>query len=752
MDATTRVHRTVHVAIIGTYPPTRCGIATFTADVEMSLRELGVEVTILPVDTPGNPSDHQPDLDRPSIDSAIPESYEAAAAWLNRSSVDVVLVQHEFGIHGGEDGATLLRLTERLTVPYVVTLHTVLPHFSPSQATVLQELCGHAAAVTVFTATARRLVLEQELAAAHSLRVVPHGAPVELYQAECSPATRRELRLASHGPLLSTFGLLSSGKGLELTIRALPSLVAEWPDLRYVIAGRTHPGVLRHEGERYRDGLHALAEELGIVEHVVFLDRFLSIDEIASVLAATDVFCTPYRNEDQIVSGALTFALAAGCPVVSTPYLYATDMLSDGAGIIVPLDDVEAFAAALRTVLREGTGRDAALMAAKNLSASLSWPSVARTLTRVLDDAMHESVSAESVTVDRFTAAAPARTHVRALCDDSAMLQHAALRVPRLEEGYCVDDAARLLPLAARWAREPDEAKYWDVTTTRLLAFLRAAALGGGGSMRNFMSWGRNWLDEPHDGDHVGRAVWGLGELIREDSHVEEAVDLLGVLTPRAATTAFSHNLAYTALGVVAADSRDPAMAESLGAIDAALSCLRPRQDPAWRWPELQLTYDSARLPEAMMRVGARTNNRQLIDDGVAMFRWFERLCTSRGHYRFPGHLGLRPGADLRVSGDEQPLEAAAMADAAMALHLVTDDPTAIMMVERAWSWFNGNNRLSLHLGSVETGACRDALCESDVNRNCGAESTISFHRCAATWEDAQHLPQQKRTVKSAPS
>lgn len=747
----------MHIAIIGTYPPRRCGIATFTADVEMSLLELGESITIVAVDgaeddEPGGAGNGRRGSGAPVIVSSAPGSYENAAVWLNRSGVDVVLVQHEFGIHGGEAGANLLRLTDRLTIPYVVTLHTVLPHFSHSQATVLQELCGSAAAVTVFTGSARRLVLEQELAPARSLRVVPHGAPVELYRAVRSPETRRRLGLPESGPLLSTFGLLSSGKGLELTIRAMPELVAEWPELRYVIAGRTHPGVLRHEGEKYRDGLQALARSLGVAEYVVFLDRFLAIEEIADVLAATDVFCTPYRNEDQIVSGALTFALAAGCPVVSTPYRYAADMLAGGAGIIVPPGDVEAFAAGLRTVLRDGPDRDAALAAANSLSGALSWPSVARTLERVLDEASRVRPSRvrpspDDAGADRLTTVVPARTHVRALCDDCAVLQHAALRVPRLEEGYCVDDAARLLPLAARWAREPGQGEYWNVVIVRLLAFLRSAALGGNGSMRNFMSWSRCWLDEPHDGDHVGRSVWGLGELIREDSHVEEAVDLLSVIGPRAVTSPYSHNLAYTALGVVAADSRDPAMAENLGVIDAALSLWRPRRDPTWRWPEEQLTYDSARLAEAMMLVGARTNNGRLIDDGLTMFHWFDELCTVHGYYRFPGHRGLRQGGELETSGDEQPLEAVAMADAAMAAHLITGDPSAILKLERAWSWFIGNNRLGRRVGCVETGAGRDGLGEFDVNRNCGAESTISFHRCATRWQDSRHLQQTLRLI-----
>jgi hypothetical protein len=634
----------------------------------------------------------------------------------------------------------------------VVTLHTVLPNFSAAQSSVLQELCATASAVTVFTATARRMVLEQELASARSLRVVPHGAPMEMYIDTPPAEARRALDLPEGGPVLSTFGLLSPGKGIEVAISALPALVEQWPDLRYVVAGRTHPGVLKHDGERYRDGLQHLAEQLGVSTHVVFFDRFLGIDEIAGVLAATDVFCTPYRNENQIVSGALTFALAAGCPVVSTPYRYADDMLAGGAGIIVPADDAEAFSAALRTILVDGDERRAALAAAQNVAGTLSWPSVARTLERVLAEAINEPAPPPRPPVDRFTVVALGHTHVRTLCDDSGMLQHAALRVPRLEEGYCVDDAARLLPLVSRWARDPRDGEHWRVVISRLLAFLRSAAKDGDGGMRNFMSWDRRWLDEPHDGDHVGRAVWGLGELIHDETHVEEAVEILALIGPRASATPHSHNLAYTALGVVAADSRDPALAENLGLIEASLGRLHVPLDPSWRWPEQRLTYDSARLAEAMMRVGLRTHNQRLIDNGVVMFRWFERLCTARGYYRFPGHLGVAPNGDMLRSGDEQPLEAAALADAALAYHSVTGDPAALLMVERAWSWFLGNNRLRRHLGCVESGACCDALCEYDVNRNCGAESTISFHRCAATWEAALQRPAALRSGVVVPA
>ena len=371
----------MHVAILGTYPPTRCGIATFTADVERSLRDLGTKVTIIGVDADDVAAG-------PFVHRLNPSSYTKAARWVNNNDVDVVLVQHEFGVYGGEDGEMLLRFTEALRLPYIVTCHTVLSPFKPNQSTVMEALCASAAAVTVFTATARNMLVEQEICPVKVIQIVPHGAPIELYARVDEIAARLSFGLPSTGPIVSTFGLLSAGKGIEVAIRALAKVVIDDPDTRYVVAGRTHPEVIRKEGERYRDSLVQLVSEFGLEENVVFLDRFLSVEDLAHLLAITDVFCTPYHGEGQIVSGALTFALAAGCPIVSTPYRYASDVLADGAGVLVEFNDCDGMASAISRLLEDGPMRTAALAAAQRYASGASWPAVGQTLLTVLSQAL----------------------------------------------------------------------------------------------------------------------------------------------------------------------------------------------------------------------------------------------------------------------------------------------------------------------------------------------------------------------------
>jgi glycosyltransferase involved in cell wall biosynthesis len=738
----------MHVAIVGTYPPTRCGIATFTADVERSLQLHDVKVTIIPVVDPAPPvltqagSIESGDTDL-TEDLVIRRdelsSYTAAARRINEVNCDVVLIQHEFGIFGGASGSHITLFMDALDPPCVVNFHTVLPEFSDAQKLVIEALSATAALVTVFTATARNLLIAQQLTAPEKLVVVPHGAPMEMYRSVNQAHVRAHLGLPSSGPVLSTFGLLSEGKGIELAVRAVADLVADFPDIRYVVAGRTHPGVLRHEGEQYRRSIAALVHELGLDEHVVFLDRFMDIHELADLLAVTDVFCTPYHNCNQIVSGALTFALAAGCPVVSTPYLYARDVLSGGAGILVPTGDAHGFASAIRQLLPGGSGALAAREAARAASAMLSWPSVGAETRDALSNAVVRSESnratswmlsalPESSSPDQR----PSPNHLRVLCDDTAMLQHANFKVPRAEDGYCVDDAARMLPLAAAMSSTTGDG-HWNTVVARLLTFLRDAAPHRDGLMRNFMSWDRRWLDEPHDGDHVGRAIWGLGELAGQGHPFSgEARQLMVWLCPALSTKMPRRALTYAALGLCAASAdHDTDLAAPFERTIEVLRGWVPDDHPTWRWSEPRLTYDNARVPEVLIRVGARIGDIELVERGATMLRWLDDLCLSGEHYRFPGHLGVDNHSGVRWSGDEQPLEAAAMADAHQAMWMVDHDAAHLTSIERSWSWFLGNNRLGRAVGDLNWGSCFDGLGRLEVNFNCGAESTIAFHRCA---------------------
>jgi glycosyltransferase involved in cell wall biosynthesis len=391
----------MHIALVGTYPPRRCGIATFTADVESSLTANGSDVCVLAVD---------PD--------APASWYREQADLLDRMRPDAALIQHEFGIYGPHAGARLLELTDRLTVPFVLTLHTVLPAFADDQASVLRRACRRAEAVTVFTETARRLVVEQQMAGARQVHVIAHGAPVELGRSYDRAHALAHLGLPAEARVMSTFGLLSAGKGIELGIAALAELVSTHPEMRYVIAGRTHPEVARRDGEHYRAGLMRLAHRLGVRDRVVFVDRFLDVTEIASLLSVTDVFCTPYRGEDQSVSGALTFALAAGVPVASTPYRYALDVLGDGAGMVVPFDDHLAFANAIDRLATAGLTRTHALAAAAAAAEGLAWPTIAQVTTELLADVARRGQHLRPVHAGRTLAGQthpPARRHSTAL-------------------------------------------------------------------------------------------------------------------------------------------------------------------------------------------------------------------------------------------------------------------------------------------------------------------------------------------------
>lgn len=733
----------MHVAILGTYPPTQCGIATFTADVEASLRQHSTDVTVIPV-TP------EPKSDCPSITRDDPESYAEAARRVNASGCDVALIQHEFGIFGGEAGDHVLRFVENLSIPYVVTLHTVLPRFDADQLRVIRALCRNAATVTVFTSSARRLMLDQAIIPARFLQVVAHGAPSELYEKIDIPAARERLGLAGDGPVMSTFGLLSQGKGVELAIQAMALLSSEHPDLRYVVAGRTHPEVVRREGERYRDCLRALADDLGLGDRVIFLDRFLELDELADLLGVSDVVCTPYRGGDQTVSGVLTFALAAGCPIVSTPYRYARDVLADGAGMLVDFEDEEGFADALHTLLDEQAGARARA-AARAASESMEWSKIGETLRAVLAAAVRRPMvelpapAAVPVAALQVAPVWPGTSHLRLLCDDTAVLQHAHHNVPRTEDGYCVDDAGRLLPIIDRLAAQTDDG-CWYVAVGRVLAFLRAAAAGGNGRMRNFMAWDRQWTDEPYIGDHVGRAIWGLGELMAADGpFTEQACELMDTLAPAISPDWSTRTLAYAGLGLVAAATADPSRAEDLDRIRPVLHKWKAPDNPAWDWFEDRLTYDNARLPEVLIRAGHRLEDAELVRNGAAMLHWLESVCRHGNHYRFPGCRGLTDAKGVNWSGDEQPLEAAAMADAHAAWFRVSGDPASLTAVERAWKWFLGENRLGDPLVDIASGAGFDGLGTRSVNRNRGAESTIAVHRCAMAYASV-------RTTKASSS
>jgi glycosyltransferase involved in cell wall biosynthesis len=727
----------LRTAIVSTFPPRACGIGAFAADLRGAL--LGtdsLEVADL-VAVVHEPSSPQRRGLLATIAQAVRGDYVRTARMLGRLDVDVVLLQHEYGIFGGRDGEYVLSFARELAQPLVVTLHTVLSEPTAHQAEVLTELCSEAELVIVMTDTALRLLVDSGACPEEKVRVVPHGAPARLIARAARAREDRPSRSPGgrDGFRLSTFGLISAGKGIETVIEALPTVVERYPDLVYTIAGRTHPDVERREGERYRLMLERRAFELGLGTHVVFDDRFLSVDELSVLLAHTDVFLTPYASREQIASGALTFALAAGCAVVSTPYWYAQDMLGSGAGRLVPFGDSEAVADAICSYLEHPDQLAAARAEARRIGSTLAWPAVADATASVLAEANALAPRRRPAGIAELHLTSLRTDHLLTLVDDVGVVQHAHGIIPNRDSGYCVDDVARLAVVSLALAERGDE-HIWTACLYRSLAFLHAAA--GDSGMRNFMGYDRRWLDEPHIGDHVGRSIWALGDILATawiPAVVRPAGDLLNKLVGALSGDVSLRTAAYTVLGLSRLDSDrlDPAAQTLLERLVEQLGDAHERSSSDdWCWFEDALTYDNARLSQALLSGANALGRADLAERGLDSLKWLGDECGLEGdELRLPGHLGRHRSEPAPGAGDEQPLDAAALVEAELTAFAITRRVEHGRRASKAFEWFLGGNRLRRPLYDFATGGCSDGLGSDSLNDNEGAESTLAFHQAA---------------------
>ena len=727
----------MRTAIVSTFPPRACGIGTFSADLRATLTGTGIVTVADLVAVVHEPSSPQRRGLLATIVQAVRGDYVRTARMLGRLDVDVVLLQHEFGIFGGRDGEYVLSFAQELAQPLVVTLHTVLSEPTPHQAEVLRELCAEAELVIVMTDTALRLLVESGACSEEKVRVVPHGAPARIAErAAGGLRARRSTSSAVSDPFrLSTFGLISPGKGLETVLEALPGMIERHPEIVYTIAGRTHPDVARREGERYRLMLERRVLELELGDHVEFDDRFLSINELSDLLAATDVFLTPYGNREQIASGALTFAIAAGCAVVSTPYWYAQDMLASGGGLLVPFRDPEALADAVCSYIERPDMLTAARTEAQRIGSTLVWPAVAEATARVLREADELAPRRRPAGVADLHLTSLRTDHLLTLADDVGIVQHAHGIIPNRSSGYCVDDVARLAVVSLALAGRGDE-QVWTSNLYRALAFLQAAAEDGG--MHNFMGYDRRWLDEPHVGDHVGRSIWALGDILATawiPAVVRPARDLLDRLVGTLSDDVSLRTAAYAVLGLsrLDADRREAAAHRQLERFVEQLAAAYERTcTDDWCWFEDELTYDNARLSQALLTGAYALDRPELAELGLESLRWLGDECElDKNALRLPGHRGRRRGEPAPGAGDEQPLDAAALVEAELVAFAVTHKAEHGVRAIRAFEWFLGRNHLQKPLYDFATGGCSDGLGHDALNDNEGAESTLAFHHAA---------------------
>ena len=732
------------IALIGNSPPRLCGIATFTRDVRNGLLDAFPDLAIDLYAMNDRGAHHAyPDEVVCSIDQDDLASYARAAHRINASGADIVCVQHEYGIFGGAAGAYLLKLLDRVRAPVVVTLHTVLEQPTPEQRAVVEALARRASKLIVMAEKGRRILQEVHGIAEDRIAVVPHGAPDRAMGD--GDAMKRRFRCDGRRVLL-TFGLLSPNKGIETMIRALPAIAARHPDALYVVLGATHPHLVAHEGEAYRERLAALADELGVARHVRFIDGFVEQSRLLDFLSAADIYVTPYLNEQQITSGTLSYAVALGKAVVSTPYWHAVELLAGGVGMLVPFGDSGGFAARITELLDRPDTLEEMSRRAWSVGRSMTWPALARAYVAIFEEAVRSQPARLFPGVERNTDPVPPRLGaVERLSDGVGIIQHSIFSVPDRTHGYCVDDNCRALMLMHRIGG-PESVRA-DELAAIYAAFVQHAWNGQRGRFRNFMAFDRNWLEEEGSEDSFGRTLWSLGdtaaharghELRRWASHLFDQVapHVRSLGSPR--TWAFAMIAADAMLDAHPGHELSLALLRDLGGRLQAL--LAEKRLPGWEWFEEVLAYDNARLPEALLRAGRRLDDPAMRAEGLATLAWLDtQQSNDNGQFRAIGTDSFGRQYTPPLPFDQQPVEAWAMIDAARVALDVTGELRWEEMARKAYAWYLGANDIGLPLGSVSDGGCFDGLMSDRVNLNQGAESVLAFQfACCALREMAE--------------
>ncbi|WP_445376382.1 glycosyltransferase family 4 protein [Niveispirillum fermenti] len=725
----------IRIAIIGNALPRRCGIATFTTDLHDALRAASpdLEVGIVAMTDRGQEYDY-PDIVRLEIREAMVDDYVRAADALNSGDFDLVCVQHEFGIFGGEAGAHLLLLLKRLRIPVVTTLHTVLTDPSDQQRRVLTQVVDISSRVVVMAEMGRRLLRTIYSIPDEKIAVIPHGIPATDFQEP--DGFKRKLGFVGQSVIL-TFGLLSPNKGLETVIDAMPSILAHQPDATYVILGATHPHLLRTEGERYREQLMERARGLGVADRVVFANRFVDHPTLVDHIAMSDVYVTPYLDAAQMTSGTLAFSFGMGKAVVSTPYWHARELLADGRGALVPFNDPQAMGKAIAGLLTDHDARNAMRRRAFECGRDMVWSRVGQRYAALFAQVRREQRPREAMPHGRPSLPFPTLPAVNLhyflrMCDDTGLYQHAVRGVPDRSHGYCVDDNARALLLACALAGEKEEVP--DLTVSRFTAFIQHAWNPDTRHFRNFMGFNREWLEARGSQDSHGRTLWALGECARCDADPDRqawARDLFRLALPTVDGFMATRAQTFTLLGLdgyCAAQPRDRDAARMRDRLAARLVTLfKSNATQDWCWFEDGLSYDNARLSQALILAGRATGSQEMTDAGLRSLRWLAEVQTAPSGFFRP--VGSQSFGDLRVPPrlfDQQPLEAAAMVAACAAAFQVEKDPFWWQEATRAFAWFHGENDQGMPMAD-EIGACRDGLCADGLNENRGGELVLSY-------------------------
>jgi glycosyltransferase involved in cell wall biosynthesis len=730
------------VAVIGNYLPRQCGIATFTTDLVEALSAEAPDINCWAVAMNDKPEGYAyPGKVRFEINQNKLTDYSIASQFLNISQTDIVCVQHEYGLFGGPAGSHLLKLLADLRMPVVTTLHTVLKDPATEYRDVMCKLSDLSDKLVVISRKASDFLKDIYAVPEDKIVFIHHGIPDTPF---IDPSFNKDKFGVEGKKVLLTFGLLSPNKGIENVLQALPAVIKKHPDVVYIILGATHPNILKLHGDAYRIMLQQLVHKLDIGEHVIFQNRFVELNELCEFLGIADIYVTPYLEEAQISSGTLAYAMGSGKAIISTPYWYATEMLAEGRGRIVPFHNPDAMAEQIIDLLDNDVERHAMRKKAYTFSRQAVWKEVSRKYLQVFSEVRQtrtrkprprHSYVENIKAITNFELPEIRLDHLKAFTDDTGILQHAKYTIPDRTHGYCTDDNARALLVAAMGQKYlPTHGFGLDFLSGHYLGFLLYAFNEKTGRFRNFMTYSRQWMEEIGSEDSHGRALWCLGkavDFLQNPGHLAMSTTLFNKAlravenfhSPRA--SAFSLVGMHAYLDKFSGDSDVRRVRRILA--DRLFNQFKNNATDDWPWLENTLNYANGKLPHALLLSGQWIQRNDMIDMGLRSLKWLLAIQTEDNHFVPIGSNGWYEQGGPKARFDQQPIEANAMIEACVEAFNITRDKTWIDNAVMCFNWFLGQNDLNLPLYDPKTGGCRDGLMADGINQNEGAESSLAW-------------------------
>ena len=728
------------IAVIGNYLPRQCGIATFTGNFVNSIKTAfpgendSPDIFVIAMNGRNQHFDY-PEIVKYTIRQNYQKDYLNAARVINSSGAHLCILQHEYGIYGGESGIFILSLLENIMVPVVVICHTVLKTPSFHEKHILKKIGERASRVVVMSHLAIEFLTKIYAIPDQKIAMIHHGVPDF-----GSVKHHKTTKLSFPGKtVLCTFGLIGRSKGIETVIKALPSVVTAHPEIVYVVLGKTHPMVKLDSGEEYREYLRSLAESGGLCDHVVFMDEFLEEEELKENLLGVDIYITPYLNEAQITSGTLAYAVGAGTCIVSTPYWHARELLADGRGMFFNFGDSHQLADILTSLLDNPQDARRISDLAFSYGKEMYWCEIGKKYRKLFTHVL-ASVPEFSHEPGDLCPPVPefSLDHIRRMTDNTGILEHSNFSIANFSEGYSLDDNARALLLvlmACEHGLDKDALHLADIYM-RYIHLMQKPD----GSFHNELSYDRRFIDSIESEDSLGRTIWALGYLVRlapTDGYFQFARDKFLRFYPHFRKFQSNRGLANAIIGLCHFLKRYPDNEKVMRTLHDFTMKIREHfydeSDDDWKWFEPILCYENAVVPLALWYSYQATRDTDTLVVAIESTTFLDRIATVDGHIRLVGNDQWYRKGKTQPRFGQQPINAMALVMMYREAWNVTGDSYYYNKMLLAFSWFTGNNDLHIPLYDEESKGCCDGIEKFGMNRNQGAESCISYQLASLT-------------------